>query len=286
MKKIIAYAVYIIGITVFFLYIRFPGDAVIRYLDHQVRKSIPGLSLSIKELKPGFPAAATFSAVDVGLHRQPIAGADRLGLRLALPSVFASRKRILIDGDLYGGRMDATVHVSEMRPSPKLEMNGLLKNIQIGDIPALKQLEDYRVSGILDGTVTFANTEMPRGKGGAVLTVKDSAVEFTPALFGLERMHFEAIDLELELANQRVTVKRLNVESRDVSGSATGTIILQNPVARSTVNLQGEIKPHPTFIKQLGSLFPMEFMARNKTKTGGIPFRITGSLERPNFSLR
>ncbi|MEZ4550720.1 MAG: hypothetical protein R2874_09660 [Desulfobacterales bacterium] len=80
--------------------------------------------------------------------------------------------------------------------------------------------------------------------------------------------------------------KNINIDGRDILATATGSVILRQPVTASTINITGEIKPHPAFIKKLGNLFPTEMFSRNQTKTGGLPFRITGSLERPNFALR
>jgi len=286
MKKKIAYSAYIIAITLFFLYTLFPGDAVTAYINHQVNKMYPGMTLSIQDLKPGFPADLKLSAVNISHHNQPLVGADRVAVRLALPSMFSVQKTIIIAGDFYGGHLDSTLRIAEIRMSPKFDIEGLLSGVQIGGIPAIQRFENYQISGTLGGNMIFSNTEPAGGKGSATLTVKDSAVGFTPALFGLERLTFETIDADLELINQRLMIKRLEVESRDVSGTATGSVMLQNPVEKSTINIQGGIKPHPSFIKQLGSIFPVEFMAKNKSKTGGIPFRITGSLEQPNFSLK
>ena len=42
----------------------------------------------------------------------------------------------------------------------------------------------------------------------------------------------------------------------------------------------------PKFIKQLGNIIPIKMISKQKSKTGGIPFGVTGSIERPNFSLR
>lgn len=286
MKKKIAYTAYIVGITVFFLYALFPGESVTAYINHQVRKMYPGINLAVRELKPGFPAGMNLSAVDVSHRNNLLLGADQLAVRLALPSLFSRQKKIRVQGDLYDGSLDSTFKISDIRANPKLEIQGIFKDIQVEKIPMIRQYEDYRISGVLSGNMDFSNLELPQVKGNATLTLTESAVQFTPALFGLERLTFETISTELELINQRLMIKRLDMESRDVSGSATGSIILGNPIERSTINIRGEIKPHPSFIKQLGSVFPMEFMARNKTKTGGIPFRISGSIEHPNFSMR
>jgi len=90
----------------------------------------------------------------------------------------------------------------------------------------------------------------------------------------------------MALAGQLVTLKRLDIESREVSGTATGSLTLSSPIEKSQVNITGEVTPHPGIIKQLGNQFPVELISGMKTKTGGIPFRISGTLEQPNFLLK
>jgi hypothetical protein len=85
---------------------------------------------------------------------------------------------------------------------------------------------------------------------------------------------------------ESLALKKLNISSREISAHASGLIVLMNPMNKSTINIRGEIKPHPTFIKQLSNILPVDMIAKKKSKTGGIPFRITGSLDRPNFSFR
>ena len=125
MKKKIAYTAYIIAITVFFLYTLFPGDAVTAYINHQINKMYPGMTLSIQNLKPGFPAGLKLSALDVSHRNQPLVGADRVAVRLTLPSVFSAQKKIVINGDLYEGHLDSTVRIAEIRANPKFDFEGL-----------------------------------------------------------------------------------------------------------------------------------------------------------------
>ncbi len=286
MKKKIAYSGYIIIVMVFFLYYLFPGDAVTAYINYQIKHKSPGVQLSIMELKPSFPPGIKLLAPNLLYQNQSLITADFLDVKPSYISLFASDKIFFITGDISEGRLDSTVCVANISENPALDINASFENIQISQIPAIKEFESYLISGIADGNIVYSNKEDPAGKGNAGMIVTDSTVQFVPALFGIDQLAFKTIDADFEIINQRVTLKKLNISSREISAHASGLIVLMKPLYKSTINIHGEIKPHPTFIKQLSTILPIDMIAKKKSKTGGIPFRITGSLDRPNFSFR
>ena len=286
MKKRIVYSGYIIIVTVFFLYYLFPGDAVTAYINYQINSMSPEIQLSIKELKPAFPPGMKLIAPDLLRQNQPVIGADFLDIRPSYLSLFKNDKTVFINGDIYEGVLDSSISVANISSNPEYDLDLTFDGVQISKIPIVQEYESYQISGLAEGNLVYSNKEVKTGKGSAGIIVTQSAVKFTPALFGLEQLDFKTINADFEILNQRVTLKKLDVDSRDVSANATGSIILRNPIDKSTINIQGEIKLHPSFLKQLGSVFPIELLPKQRSKTGGIPFRITGSIERPNFAFR
>jgi len=286
MKKKFVYSGYIIIITVFFLYYLFPGDAVTSYINYQINTMSPDVQLSIKELKPIFPPGMKLIAPDLLHLNQLIIGAELLEIKPSYVSLFTKNKTVFINGDMYEGNLDSSIRVANINANPKFNLDASFGGIQISQIPSIKEFEAYQISGIAEGNLVYSTQEVKTGKGNAFISVTDSTVRFIPALFGIDQLGFKKINADFEIINQRVTLKKLDVDSREVSGNASGSIILRNPINKSTINIRGEIKPHPTIIKQLGNIFPVEMISKKKSKTGGIPFRVTGSLERPNFSFR
>ncbi|MBC2715529.1 MAG: type II secretion system protein GspN [Desulfobacteraceae bacterium] len=286
MKKRIAYTGYIIIVTVFFLYYLFPCVAVTSYINYQINSMSPGVKLSIKELKPSFPPGMKFFTLDLMHRNKNIIGADFLKISPSYFSLFSKDKTFFINGDIYEGCLNSTIQVADISANPAFDLDASFGGVQISQIPAINEFEAYQISGVATGDIVYSNREIKGGKGNAGITVTDSTIQFTPALFGIDQLAFKAINADFEVINQRMTLKKLDVDSREVSAHASGSIILRNPINKSTINIRGELKPHPTFIKQLDNIFPVELISRQKSKTGGIPFRITGSLERPNFSLR
>jgi type II secretion system protein N len=286
MKKRIVYPGYIIIVTVFFLYYLFPGDAVTAYINYQINNMSPDVQLSIKDLKPSFPPGMKLVSPNLLNRNQPLIGAEFLDIRPSYLSLFKKDKTFFINGDIYDGMLDSSVSIANISADPEYDFDLTFDRIQISKIPIMKEYEAYQISGLIAGNLLYSNKEVKAGKGSAGFIITESAVKFTPALFGLDQLDFKTINADFDILNQRVTLKKLDVDSRDVSANATGSIILRNPIDKSTMSIQGEIKLHPSFLKQLGSVFPLELIPKQRSKTGGIPFRITGSIERPNFAFK
>ncbi|MDO9262673.1 MAG: type II secretion system protein GspN, partial [Desulfosalsimonadaceae bacterium] len=211
---------------------------------------------------------------------------DQVKVAPSLFSLFTDDKTMHVAGDTCDGTLNAKIIFSEISASPKIDVNAVFDGVQISQIPALKGLKAFQVAGEAGGTVAFSNKETGSGAGNAQIKITESSIRFTPALFGIGQVTFKNVDADIGLAGQQVTLKRLDIDSPEVSGKATGSLILNNPIEKSVINITGEATPHPGIMKQLGDQFPVELMAGMKTKTGGIPFRISGSLDQPNFSLK
>ncbi len=286
MKKKIIYAGYIFSITLFFLYYLFPGDAVTSYVNHNISRMMsPDVVVKIKQLKPDFPPGVKLLSPEVSYQNQLMGGADTMTVTPAYGSLFKETKAFFIHGDLYGGVLDAEVRAAGFRPDADVDLEAVFEGIQISGIPAVQMFPSYRISGNAGGEIKMSRNGSS-GQGTADLLLKEPAVMFTPALFGLEQLNFSAVRAEAELRGPRMVLKKITIDGRDITGTATGNILLRSPLTASTLDIRGEIKPHPGFMKKLGSVFPVDLFSRNQTKTGGLPFRITGSLERPNFALR
>lgn len=244
------------------------------------------MTWTLQRLKPGFPPGLSADTLDVFYGDKKMTGLSRVKVAPSLLSLLTAEKAMLVSGDTCDGKVDVKIIVSEISAPPKIDVNATIHDVQISQIPALKELKLCQVTGIAGGTVAFSNKEAGSAAGNAQIKITESSIRFTPALFGIGQVTFKSVDADMVLTGQQVTLKRLDIDSPEVSGKATGSLILNNPIEKSVINITGEATPHPGIMKQLGDQFPVELMAGLKTKTGGIPFRISGSLDQPNFSLK
>ena len=286
MKKWFAYAAYVLIAAIVCLYYLFPSGSVVDYIQYQASCSIPDCKLSIRQAKPAFPPGLTLYGPELVWQSKPVFTADWFKVRPEYTSVFSSEKLFDFTGEAYGGEFAGTVTVTPGQSAPQSQLKLEFKDFLLNQITVLKNSMTHEISGLAHGKIEFDNRSDPRGQGNAQINVSDCVLKFNPPLFGINQLGFKAIKGELELANQRVVIKELNVDSLDVSGSASGTIVLNAPIEKSSLNIAGRIIPQPAFIKKMGSLFPMALLSEKKLREGGIPFRISGTAEHPNFSMR
>jgi len=286
MKKGLIYTAYIVFVTIFFLYYLFPGEALTKYINYQVSGISSDVKFSIQDIGPDFPPGIKIDVLEVNFQNQVFAGADVLQIFPSYLSLASPEKTFSFKGKTYQGSLNGTVSVSQTTSNNAIAIDAAFQDIQISDIPVVKKLESYQVKGLGQGTIVFNNKESSYGKGNADIKISDSSIKFNPSLFGVEQLSFSSVNAELEMENKLLKIKNLDFESKDLTGNVTGTISLRQPVDKSLINISGEIKPHPSFIKQMGSIFPIDLISNKKNQKGAIPFRVTGSFDRPNFSLR
>lgn len=286
MKKKLAYTGYVIGVTVLCLYLLFPTEAVTSYINYKINAMSPDLKWSLQGLKPDFPLGLSAGQMELFQKEKKMIQVENLSMAPSLISLLTSEKSVHISGNACDGKVDAKVAVSTGASPPGIDLNATFDGVQIAKIPALAELKMFEVAGAAKGTVTFSRNGNGAGKGNVQIAIGESHIQFTPALFGIGQVGFKTINAELGLDGQMLTLKRLDIDSRDVSGNAGGSVTLGNPIEQSRINITGELTPHPGMIKKLGNQFPVDLIAGMKTKTGGIPFRISGTVEQPNFSFK
>lgn len=281
MKKKLALTGYIIGVTLLCLYVLFPKEAVTTYLNYRISALSPDFQWTLSGVKPAFPPGIFMDSLSVSHKETKLIQVDKVKLTLSPLSLFTSKKKFEVMGNLCDGVVKVEA-VSSSLASPFIaSANAVLEGVQLAKLPALSGVKEWRFSGTLKGKAEYA----AGGQGSAEIRIADSEIRFTPPLYGVGQVSFKSVDADLGLSGQQAVLKKLTVEGRDVSGRAEGRMTLGKPLSASPIQLTGDINPHPGMMKQLGNQFPLELVSNMKTKTGGIPFRISGTVERPNFSF-
>lgn len=286
MKKWIAYIGYISVVTMVFLYYLFPSDTMNAYLNHHVSRLWPQFQLVSSEVGPTLPPGLKLTLPVLYRGQQAIAGAQHVKLIPGLLSLFSAGKKVHIRGDAYEGAMSGTVVISGLDASPVLDLDLVFGGIKVGSIPIISSLVTHEVDGIAGGRFLFDNAENPAGQGSLDLTITDGSVALNPPLLGITQLNFNSIEGEAELSDRRIRISRFFVKGQEINLNATGTIVLREPFDTSALNISGQILPHPSFIRNLAGVVPAGMISEKSISGGGIPFRISGTVANPAFSLK
>jgi type II secretion system protein N len=286
MKKTFAYILYIVTVTLIFLYYLFPSAAVKTYMSHHVSLLWPQFQLTAEKIVPTAPPGLKLELPVLSRNQKVIAGADYLKVIPAWLSLFSAEKKILIRGNAYDGALSGTVLLSELNTAPVLDLDMVFGGIQIGRIPGISAFITHEIKGEAAGKILYSGVGSPAGQGRLEITATDCLLSLNPPFLEVQELSFNSIDAEAELVDRRIRISRFNVKGREVNLNATGTIVLRDPIDTSALNIEGRILPHPSFIRHLSDKVPAGLISEKTISGGGIPFRISGTVAHPGFSLQ
>lgn len=286
-KKIALYALYTLVVTGVFLYYLFPSDSVRAYVSYKVRQADPSLELTIGEAAPALPPGLTFRSALLSQAAGPLAAAERLKVTPALSTLFGPEIALGFKGEVYGGALKGHLVLDRTVERPQPPVRALTANIaglQVGRIHALERIPGYAVSGSLNGAVSYQNRDDGE-KGDVRLALTNLTVRPETPLFNITEVTFNQVQAEAVLEpGRRVEIRQCSLAGPQLNGTLAGSIRVADDPARSALDLTGTLKPHPSFLADIGKSFPASLLLKNRSG-GDISFRIRGTMENPAFSL-
>lgn len=285
MKKWIGYTVYGIAALVVFIYLLFPAQEIKQYIMRQSAALGPDVSIELDKVDLSLPPGLRLYSLKLFYKGSAAFDSSQLKLTPRYSSLFTSAKGFNIRGNAYSGDLNGRASVKRAS-KPEYATDLAFDEIQLDQIAILSELVPHQVSGIADGKVVYSSGSGGFGEGSARLMIKQCRVELGAPIFGFTELTVGTLKATLELKGEQANVKEITIDGRQVSGNASGEIRLRQPLSQSRIQLSGVIKPRPSFIKELGKVVPSQLLSGGNFVRNGIPFRISGSVERPNFSLR
>ena len=285
MKKWIGYTAYVIAALAVFIYLLFPSQEIKQYIVRQAAALDPEVSVELEKVDLSLPPGLQLSNLKLFYKGSAAFDSSRVKLTPRYVSLFTPAKGFNVKGKAYNGELNGRASV-ESASNSKYTANLAFDEIELAKIAILSEMVPHQVSGIADGKVVYSSDSGGFGEGNARLMIKQCRVELGAPIFGFTELSVGTLKATLELKGRQADVKEITIDGRQVSGNASGEIRLRQPLSESRIQLSGVIKPRPSFIKELGKVVPSQLLSGGNFVRNGVPFRISGSVERPNFSLR
>jgi type II secretion system protein N len=273
-QKYIAYALYIIGVAVFFLYILFPSDTLKTYIEYKTAELSPGIGMHIEKINPGLPPGITFSNAHILFMDESVVRFDRGRLSPAFLSMFSAKPAVNFDAAVSGGQVDGRL-AGSLSGMPGIDARVQFSAIELQGLPILEKLYPARFSGTARGNVDYS------GKGNATLNISGFRMDFDKSMMGIGHLDFSSINVEGEIEKDRMIVEKIEMTGSQFSATGNGTLTLRQPLEASRIDLSGSVEIHPQLIRSIGPLLPRQYL-----RDGKIPVRITGTLAQPQYLLR
>ncbi|MDY6904794.1 MAG: type II secretion system protein GspN [Thermodesulfobacteriota bacterium] len=285
-KKVIAYAIYVVFLTVLFLVILFPEDTVRPFIVRNIQRVDPDISMEIGSLRPSLmPPGITMQDVTVYYQNQSMVESDNTRFS---PAVFAFFRGIPAFGfkvEMFDGTVSGKCRMTSNTPSVESVVNAKISGINLAAIEELKDLLDYPLTGRVKGS--FSGTlKGPAYTFASEFDIEKASATLAGRIPGIDSLRFESITGALTGDERKVTVERLAANGPQVDAELTGDIRLRRPYEASVLNLKGFIKPHSGFISELRKVLPVDLFLRKDPGEKGFPVRINGTIGEPGFSMK
>jgi len=284
MKKWVFYIVFAAAAAAAFLYLLFPSQQVRRYIIRQVGQQSPGISVELARVSPCLPPGLRLEDLRLFRKGRLVFQSPRMRVIPRYLSLFSASRRFHLAGSASGGRFEGEVAI-EKASRPICAADISFQGIKMEKIAALAEHRPHQLYGAAEGSVSYSTKGDGFGKGRADIRVKQSRIDLDTPMFGFKGVSAGTVTAELKIDGRRALVKQIQLEGSQVSGSASGTISLKRPLKRSRLDLKGTIRLHPGFVKKLGQAVPEQVFPVRKFVEKPVSFRISGTAERPAYSL-
>lgn len=283
-KTILLYAGVAFAALAVFLYLRFPSEMIRELISTQVSQSAPGVEMEIQTLSPNLPSGVTMTNVDLTYQNQLLFTAEEANIKARPSTLIRDQKTISYTLLINGGRIKGHAQF-RTKDVQGIDIRAIFNSIQLKNIPAIKAFSGYDVTGILDGSMNISGSDRNDASQTA-FSVSECTIELIQPLFGLEKLNFQLIEVELDMRGPRVIIKKFDLNGEEVDGRISGSLMVRKPYGQTRLNLSGVLKPQPDFSAKLAKMIPVALLSGTNIQRKGIPFKITGTIDRPGYSLR
>jgi type II secretion system protein N len=262
----LSFAAYFIAVFLLFLLLLFPFDRVKSKLESEVRLRTP-FELSVARIAPRF--FGRFVLVDVVVSDKKnkiLFESPAVKTTVSLFSLLRGGISVNMKAPAYGGDLLVKAHQSQKQQSLLIDADGL----DIASYPMMKDL-GLKLSGKIGG-----NFEMNGDSGKGRLWLKGlTSRELKIKGFPVPDLDFEKGWLEADFKGDRMTIRKLELEGKELKIRATGDMVLRE---RGTLNLLVKVKPSERLAREQAGIFSL---LKNRDAEGFFQFTLGGLLTEP-----
>ena len=285
-KKWFGYILYCLIITAGFLYLRFPSDVITDYVRNAVNKPTMPIALSIDRIKPWPTFGLKVDEAEISLKdasAPKLFKAESLIVRPEIWSFVKGSTRYCFQCRAYGGDIKGCVQFRENAMTPPFHAEIEVKDMQVGGHEYLEDLIGRRIQGNLAGTIHYSgqSKNLMSGDGGANLRLFDGTIELLLPLLGLDSIAFNEIVIDMVLKQRMINIARFDLSGDQLKGKLSGKIGLRKQVARSSLDLRGELEPFAAFFTSAEGTSSTMNILKKRLKRGALNFVIRGTLREP-----
>ncbi len=245
-RAIAGYILAGIAMLLFFLYLRFPGEALTDYVKAAAAQD-PRALISLDTIRPSFPPGLSASNVTIGDRGRPEATlhADILSVRPRGFSLLRGELAFLIAAKGYGGEARGRVDFPRLFSlRGPLSAEATLRDVRIERCAWLQEALARRITGTLQGTVSLNGTKetLKNSTGNVDFTLTNGVFPLADGFLDFKKIDFSRIEGKLRILNGTIKITQLTLTGETLRASLKGNILIADEFRESRIDLSGTIE--------------------------------------------
>ena len=287
---ILGYLLYTIGVVVFLLWILFPRDSALVWLQRQLDTMEPSLAWKIKDLKPELPLSLKVSDISLfsrGDMENKLFHVAEMSFYPDIPGIMKFERQVPVRYRMQtlGGTIDGVLHFTGK--DSDLQCTGKLKNLQLEGLEDIWRKTNRSGSGGLSGDFRFEGPlkALMQGDMQASLKVSNGKVSLQQQILGLDQVEFNTMSTDLEMKGGSINFENGIVDSRLFSGNYKGIVRMAKSLYASSISLTGFFEPRPELLGGLKNP-AVSSLIKSQLQDGKLSFTISGTIMEPGIQFR
>ena len=285
-KAIFAYGFYALLAVTLFLVLLFPDQAVKAYMDSRLSAIDPSLSMETETIRPAIPPGLKMIGVDLNRDNARLAHFEAARVSPNLTTLLQKNKQARFQAQIADGTISGRATIQGTGPSEALRVEADLSQISLDKLDAINTHAPFSLSGSLNGRMTHDAARTSTGMTNGLLNVSDLHITLKAPFLGITDLVMDQTDAEFSVSRGSLRLKSLTFDGPMFEGKITGTIELRDPLAQSRLILTGHAKPRPEMIARLQETIPQGIVNTQTLGTRGLSFRVRGSINSPDVTMR
>lgn len=251
----------------------------------QVQKIEPQARLDTDRISPTIPPGIELEPLSVSYADTPVMRMDGLKITPQLVSLIGSNKRFAFKGTLGSGELNGLAVTSMAPDGDQVQISINLSRVPLEFLEILNQYQSFKPDGELDARINFDSLRAG-GTAEVNMEISRARIAMDPPLMGLEAMEFSLIKAQLTVSPRMVQIRSCEASGDQIESKLTGSIVFRRPLEDSRLTLSLTIKPQPTFLADHKNDMIGGLLASGNAQKRGLIFRISGTLNNPNYVVR
>jgi type II secretion system protein N len=284
--KIAFYGLYTLLAVLFFLYVRFPSETVQGLISARLAQIDPLIRVSSQTVRPTLSAGLKFETLSVTYADMPLFTAESFKVTPELFALLRGQNNYDFSAPLGGGTVNGRVEMVADAQKPQTKFNVNLSGVPMEAFEIFTQWPDYTPSGDLNAYLEYDHRRGADAAAKLNFEITPAKVVFTPPLMGLAQLDFTKVQAEMSLSSRMLQIRRWEATGPQIESRVSGSIVLRQPVGASRVTLACTVKPQAGFLAEHQNTMLGGLLASANAQNRGMIFRISGTLDHPNYVMR